>query len=141
MKKFLLLTLTAVCLLTLVLGLSSCGKDSKNAKSDEFVAIEGDKIVGTWIVGGTGEVTAERLEKIIPAYNGITELKKYEDVSEKDAVMRMVIFSDHGGSNIEIFKITYIGDNTFSIDVDGSSKASYNAVSEELYRAITEIIE
>ena len=110
-------------------------------KPKDFISIEGDKISGAWVVGGTGVVDPERMERIVPAYNGITEFKKFESVEEKDAVIRLVIFSDHGDGDIDIFKITYIGDNTFSIEVEGASTVQFNAVSEELFRAITEIIE
>lgn len=138
MKKILIFALTAVCLLTLVFGLCSCQSDDVK---DELVAIEGDNVTGVWIIGGTGNIDDDRLDKIVTAYNGITELEKYEEVSEKDATMMLVIFSDRGEGATDIFKICYTGDNTFSISVNGASEASYNAVSEELFRAITEKID
>ena len=137
MKRIISLTLAAVCLFLLAAGLSSC---QKVITQDDFVAIEGDNISGAWVVGGTGTIAPERIEKIVPAYNGITEFKKFEKVEEKDAVIRIVLFSDHGDS-IDIFKITYVGDNTFSVEVEGAATVQFNAVSEELFRAITEVIE
>lgn len=139
MKKILIFTLTAVCLLALALGLCSCG--GNNNRSAEFVAMDGDKIVGTWIVGGKRDIASDRLDKIVTAYNSITELEKYEKVSEKDAIITIVIFSDYDDNRTNIFKIDYIGDNTFSIGISGSADAAYNVVSEELYRAITEKID
>ncbi len=136
MKK--LITIAAMALLVCML-FSACAKEPDPV----FVGMDMEaKITIVRTSDGSIAYEGSPAYSIADAYNQITEIEKFDEKKDADAEWIVIIMCtyDDPALNPTLYRLSYLGDNTFNVKVQGSDKQQYKVVSETLYRAFAEPI-
>lgn len=133
MKKVIAL----ICVFALALSvLASCGGSDEPIYSDKFVPIEAGSVTTLQYASGVSEKevnTEEYREKLVEAYNSVTETKTY--APERTAEWSFIIVCSSKEGNT-IFTMSGVGTNYINVSATqpGGEQSRYLVVNEDLYK-------